>query len=110
MKKYRVVSSFDVGREIYTDEYVKQLEEELEEWKRPILCHWCKEGVTDAEAYEHYKSCGKNPLAASLASARAIMQKFVDKVDRGMARSTDGWIVVHNDMETYAEMKEWLDE
>ena len=35
-----------------------------------------------------------------LASARAIMQKFVDKVDRGMARST----------ETYAEMKEWLDE
>ena len=34
------------------------------------------------------------------ASARAIMRKFVDKVDRGMARST----------ETYAEMKEWLDE
>ena len=34
------------------------------------------------------------------ASARAIMQKFVDKVDRGMARST----------ETYAEMKEWLDD
>ena len=34
-----------------------------------------------------------------LASAHAIMQKFVDKVDRGMARST----------ETYAEMKEWLD-
>ena len=39
-------------------------------------------------------------LEARLASARAIMQKFVDKVDRGMARST----------ETYAEMKEWLDE
>ena len=35
-----------------------------------------------------------------LASASAIMQKFVDKVDRGMARST----------ETYAEMKEWLDD
>ena len=33
-------------------------------------------------------------------SASAIMQKFVDKVDRGMARST----------ETYAEMKEWLDD
>ena len=32
--------------------------------------------------------------------ARAIMQKFVDKVDSGRARST----------ETYAEMKEWLDD
>ena len=35
-----------------------------------------------------------------LASARAIMQKFVDKVDRGMARST----------ETYAEMKQWMED
>ena len=35
-----------------------------------------------------------------LASARAIMQKFVDKVDRGMARS----------IETYAEMKQWMEE
>ena len=35
-----------------------------------------------------------------LASARAIMQRFVDKVDSGRARST----------ETYAEMKEWLDD
>ena len=34
-----------------------------------------------------------------LASARAIMQKFVDKVDRGMARS----------IETYAEMKQWME-
>ena len=33
-------------------------------------------------------------------AARAIMQKFVDKVDSGRARST----------ETYAEMKEWLDD
>ena len=35
-----------------------------------------------------------------LASARAIMQKFVDKVDSGLARST----------ETYAEMKQWLED
>ena len=35
-----------------------------------------------------------------LASARAIMQKFVDKVDSGLARST----------ETYAEMKQWMEE
>ena len=34
------------------------------------------------------------------ASARAIMQKFVDKVDRGMARS----------IETYAEMKQWMED
>ena len=39
-------------------------------------------------------------LEARLASARAIMQKFVDKVERGMAKS----------IETYAEMKEWLDD
>ena len=39
-------------------------------------------------------------LEARLASARAIMQKFVDKVDRGMARS----------IETYAEMKQWMEE
>jgi len=32
--------------------------------------------------------------------ARAIMQKFVDKVDRGMARS----------VETYAEMKQWMED
>ena len=38
-------------------------------------------------------------LVAREASARTIMQKFVDKVDSGLARST----------ETYAEMKEWLD-
>ena len=35
-----------------------------------------------------------------LASARAIMQKFVDKVERGMAKS----------IETYTEMKEWMEE
>ena len=39
-------------------------------------------------------------LEASLASARAIMLKFVGKVDRGMAKS----------VETYAEMTEWLEE
>ena len=35
-----------------------------------------------------------------LASARAIMQKFVDKVERGMAKS----------IETYAEMKQWMED
>ena len=39
-------------------------------------------------------------LVDRLASARAIMQKFVDKVDRGMAKS----------IETYAEMKQWMEE
>lgn len=39
-------------------------------------------------------------LEARLASARAIMEKFVGKVDRGMAKS----------VETYAEMTEWLEE
>ncbi len=54
--------------------------------------------TTAFEAYFVWKiKAGK--LEASLASARAIMQRFVDKVDNGRARST----------ETYAEMKEWLD-
>lgn len=39
-------------------------------------------------------------LVDRLASARAIMQKFVDKVDRGMAKS----------IETYTEMKQWMEE
>ena len=39
-------------------------------------------------------------LTARLASARAIMQKFVDKVDRGMAKS----------IETYTEMKQWMED
>ena len=39
-------------------------------------------------------------LYIGIASARAIMQKFVDKVDSGRARST----------ETYAEMKAWMEE
>ena len=51
----------------------------------------------------YWDACNK------LASARAIMQKFVDKVDRGMARSADGWIV-RCDTETYAEMKQWMED
>ena len=39
-------------------------------------------------------------IEARLASARAIMQRFVDKVDSGRARST----------ETYAEMKQWMED
>ena len=39
-------------------------------------------------------------LEAKNEAARAIMQKFVGKVDRGMARS----------IETYAEMKQWMEE
>jgi len=39
-------------------------------------------------------------LVDRLASARAIMQKFVDKVDRGMAKS----------IETYTEMKQWMED
>ena len=39
-------------------------------------------------------------LKAEITSARAIMQKFVDKVDSGRARST----------ETYAEMKQWMED
>ena len=52
------------------------------------------EYMMNADAAFVVDACNKH------ASARAIMQKFVDKVDSGLARST----------ETYAEMKEWLDD
>ena len=52
------------------------------------------------EAQAHLESRGMDQHFVRLASARAIMQKFVDKVDSGRARST----------ETYGEMTEWLKE
>ena len=55
--------------------------------------------VSEAEA--NAELIAKAPaMYDQLASARAIMQKFVDKVDRGMARS----------IETYAEMKQWMED
>ena len=65
-------------------QYITQLKEEKEELR--IECN-------------RLYGIGQDYDAAN-ASARAIMQKFVDKVDSGRARST----------ETYAEMKEWLDD
>ena len=54
-----------------------------------------------SEAQANTELIAKAPaMYDHLASARAIMQKFVDKVDRGMARST----------ETYAEMKQWMED
>ena len=62
-----------------------------------IVGHWKDRPNPEADA----ELIAKAPeMYDQLASARAIMQKFVDKVDRGMARST----------ETYAEMTEWLEE
>ena len=56
----------------------------------------------DSEWFEVLQLIGKEVAnhEARLASARAIMQKFVDKVDRGMAKS----------VLTYTEMKQWLEE
>ena len=42
----------------------------------------------------------RDKLKKKNSQARAIMQRFVDKVDSGLARST----------ETYAEMKQWMEE
>ena len=44
--------------------------------------------------------CIADAIELKLTSARAIMQRFVDKVDRGLARST----------ETYGEMKQWMED
>ena len=52
------------------------------------------DGIALNDSFKIYR------LEKANASARAIMQRFVDKVDSGLARST----------ETYGEMKEWLDE
>ena len=57
--------------------------------------------IPEEQAVANAKLIAKAPaMHDQLTSARAIMQKFVDKVDRGMARS----------IETYAEMKQWMEE
>ncbi len=63
-------------------------------WNVVYQCRNCNEIVPEeiAEGYIAY-------LEAREISSRAIMEKFVGKVDTGMARSK----------ETYREMKEWLD-
>ena len=75
------------GEEMTTDDVIERLNQ-LEAENR---------GLIEADKY-YYANTIK--IEAKNASARAIMQKFVDKVDRGMARST----------ETYAEMKEWMED
>ena len=62
-----------------------------------IVGHWKDRPNPEADA----ELIAKAPaMYDRLASARAIMQKFVDKVDRGEARSTV----------TYTEMKQWMEE
>ena len=73
------------------------------EWLMGAADVWVKTGDLSNEVAGQRlkeKAIEISIIEARLASARAIMQKFVDKVDRGMARS----------IETYAEMKEWLDD
>ena len=58
-------------------------------------------GNSKAERCANAELIAKAPaMYDQLASARAIMQKFVDKVDRGMAKS----------IETYTEMKQWMED
>ena len=62
-----------------------------------IVGHWKDRPNPEADA----ELIAKAPeMYNQLASARAIMQRFVDKVDSGLARST----------ETYAEMKQWMED
>ena len=61
--------------------------------KKPFICQGCGTELESSITPHDYRDC-------YIASARAIMQRFVDKVDSGLARSK----------ETYGEMKEWLDE
>ena len=62
-----------------------------------VVGHWKDRPNPEADA----ELIAKAPaMYDKLASARAIMQKFVDKVDRGMAKS----------IETYTEMKQWMEE
>ena len=63
--------------------------------------HGPEDAMTHEEGEANAELIAQAPaMYDQLASARAIMQKFVDKVDRGMARS----------IETYAEMKQWMEE
>ena len=57
-------------------------------------------GASEADLVFLYVDYAEMLEDTRLASARAIMEKFVNKVDTGRARSK----------ETYAEMKAWLEE
>ena len=59
-----------------------------------LYCDECDKGPFCSECHDIHRADDR------LASARVIMERYIFKVDGGMARST----------ETYAEMKEWLDE
>ena len=82
--------------------------EHIAEWKACLRCGYTQKVSKNYSnkdmliCKECEKLLNKNEihLEARLASARAIMLKFVGKVDRGMAKS----------VETYAEMKAWLEE
>jgi len=81
------------------------MSENVVEWAENGLADW-QEGDVYRYVMEyghpHWTDIVGYILAteARLASARAIMQRFVDKVDTGRARST----------ETYAEMKQWMED
>ena len=61
--------------------------------KKPFICQGCLTELPSGNTPHDYRDC-------SLASARAIMLKYIDAADRG----------VPIPVETYSEMKEWLDD
>lgn len=78
--------------------------EQLDALREFLSHHLTLRGLEEFESYlEHFTK-----LETREASARAIMQKFVGKVDTGIARGTETYRT--RSKETYREMKAWLEE
>ena len=99
-------TTIEGGEEMTTNDVVErlnQLEAELATLTNSLEMTWgviLQRNPSVGGHISYAAERGFQKLEARLASARAIMQKFVDKVDRGEARSTV----------TYTEMKQWMEE
>ena len=87
-----------VERQDADDKMIKMVMDTFNHLETEIAVAWKSDRAARVFNVEYLGRAQK--AESKNASARAIMQKFVDKVDRGIARS----------IETYAEMKQWMEE
>ncbi len=79
--------------ELYHEQFmrIKDLEEELSVWKRPIVCNWCKE-VPDAGTYAvHWKTCEKTPATIAyrkLEAENEALKRRLESIKCGECKET----------------------
>ena len=87
-----------IERQEVVDAMIRTIMDTFNQLETEIAVAWESDKVARVFNVEYLGRAQK--AESKNASARAIMQKFVDKVDRYEARSTV----------TYAEMKQWMEE